>query len=74
MTDLTLDQMVQILGNKRVTLLSIEERFKDVLEVWVKVDGREYVQILKDVSLESFKSSLRKSLDDIKYLYSQGLV
>jgi hypothetical protein len=49
MENLTLEQMILLLENKRVQLKEVSQRFKDVLEVWITVDGQEYRQILKDV-------------------------
>jgi len=54
MENLTLEQMLLILENKRVQLKEVSQRFKDVLEVWITVEGHEYRQILKDVPYNLF--------------------
>ena len=54
MENLTLYQMLLLLENKRVQLREVSQRFKDVLEVWITVDGQEYRQILKDVPYSVF--------------------
>jgi hypothetical protein len=50
----TLNQIRTLLDTDKVRLLDVEERFKDVLDVWIKIGSEEYRVILKDTTLEDF--------------------
>ena len=60
--EITLEQISKMLEASRklgmakysVELLDVEERFKDCLEVWLKIKGIEYRAILKDTTLADF--------------------
>ena len=52
---ITLEQISAMLDwNSNVELVDVQERFKDCLEVWLKIKGIEYRAILKDTTLEDF--------------------